>query len=145
MLCCRVPRLTRRCGAQAQLHAARARLRQLTSAPPAASLPPGSPPAGRVSGADGPPEIAGALSAARGKAEAAPVSSAADSGSVEAAQARVRELEQVATGVHVVAPCAHDGACPMDAATTAAGWCHFRQRFERTYLHRVCVPASIPV
>jgi hypothetical protein len=54
----------------------------------------------------------------------------------------LRRLELVATGAHVVAPCAHDGPCPMDSAPAAAGWCHFRQRFERTELQRMCVPIS---
>ena len=35
---------------------------------------------------------------------------------------------------HVVAPCPHDGRCPMDGKTT---WCHFSQRFERTELQRL--------
>jgi Mitochondrial small ribosomal subunit Rsm22 len=50
--------------------------------------------------------------------------------------ARAEELRRVATGAHVVAPCSHDGACPMDKAANH-GWCHFRQRFERTFLHRM--------
>lgn len=33
------------------------------------------------------------------------------------------------TGVHVVAPCPHDGGCPMDGTES---WCHFAQRFRRT-------------
>ena len=33
-----------------------------------------------------------------------------------------------AAGVHVVAPCAHEGRCPMDAT---AQWCHFVQRVQR--------------
>eukprot|EP00850_Spirogloea_muscicola_P008418 SM000045S16163 [mRNA] locus=s45:10723:15523:+ [translate_table: standard] len=32
-------------------------------------------------------------------------------------------------GAHVVAPCAHDGSCPMDRT---ASWCYFRQRLLRT-------------
>lgn len=32
-------------------------------------------------------------------------------------------------GVHVVAPCPHDGGCPMDGTES---WCHFAQRFRRT-------------
>ena len=30
---------------------------------------------------------------------------------------------------HVVAPCPHDGRCPMDGTQS---WCHFVQRFKRT-------------
>lgn len=33
------------------------------------------------------------------------------------------------TGVHVVAPCPHEGGCPMDGTDS---WCHFAQRFRRT-------------
>ena len=36
-------------------------------------------------------------------------------------------------GAHVVAPCPHDGACPMDGTRS---WCHFPQRFTRTRLQR---------
>eukprot|EP00850_Spirogloea_muscicola_P003336 SM000013S26505 [mRNA] locus=s13:770355:775052:- [translate_table: standard] len=32
-------------------------------------------------------------------------------------------------GAHIVAPCAHDGSCPMDRM---ASWCYFRQRLLRT-------------
>jgi len=32
-------------------------------------------------------------------------------------------------GAHVVAPCPHDGRCPMDGTDS---WCHFAQRFRRT-------------
>ena len=34
----------------------------------------------------------------------------------------------------VVAPCPHDGQCPMQATQS---WCHFVQRFERSSLQRV--------
>jgi len=34
----------------------------------------------------------------------------------------------------VVAPCPHDGACPMQGTQS---WCHFVQRFERSSLQRV--------
>ncbi|PRW32889.1 methyltransferase mitochondrial [Chlorella sorokiniana] len=36
-------------------------------------------------------------------------------------------------GAHVVAPCPHDGACPMEGRPS---WCHFVQRFQRTQLQR---------
>lgn len=40
----------------------------------------------------------------------------------------------LATGdCHVIAPCPHDGACPMQGTK---GWCHFSQRFERSRLQR---------
>ena len=34
----------------------------------------------------------------------------------------------------VVAPCPHDGVCPMQGTRS---WCHFVQRFERSSLQRV--------
>ncbi len=30
-------------------------------------------------------------------------------------------------GAHVLAPCAHDGGCPMAGQRT---WCHFEQRYQ---------------
>jgi hypothetical protein len=36
-------------------------------------------------------------------------------------------------GAHVVAPCPHDGACPLEGRQS---WCHFVQRFQRTALQR---------
>lgn len=35
---------------------------------------------------------------------------------------------------HIVAPCPHDGRCPMDGLPT---WCHFTQRFERPRTQRL--------
>eukprot|EP00210_Caulerpa_lentillifera_P002881 g2751.t1 len=37
-------------------------------------------------------------------------------------------------GVHVVAPCPHDGVCPMEGTKS---WCHFAQRFQTTRAQRV--------
>ena len=37
------------------------------------------------------------------------------------------------SGVHVVAPCPHDGRCPMD---DTAQWCHFVQRVQRPAAQR---------
>jgi hypothetical protein len=37
-------------------------------------------------------------------------------------------------GVFVVAPCAHDGVCPMDKT---GQWCHFSQRLERNSAQRI--------
>jgi ribosomal protein RSM22 (predicted rRNA methylase) len=45
------------------------------------------------------------------------------------AQARAQLLEaEPAHALHVVAPCSHDGACPMRGAKS---WCHFSQRFQK--------------
>jgi Mitochondrial small ribosomal subunit Rsm22 len=41
--------------------------------------------------------------------------------------------EPAGAGVHVVAPCPHDGGCPMDGTSS---WCHFAQRFQRTALQK---------
>ena len=38
---------------------------------------------------------------------------------------------------HVVAPCQHDRACPMDGLET---WCHFSQRVKRMEMHRQMLP-----
>ncbi len=57
---------------------------------------------------------------------------------------RAEALEQGAVrsgGAHVVAPCPHDGACPMDGTTS---WCHFLQRFERTHLQRMTKVGPCP-
>lgn len=37
-------------------------------------------------------------------------------------------------GCHIVAPCPHDGTCPM---TGKKMWCHFNQRFLRTRAQKV--------
>ena len=58
---------------------------------------------------------------------------------LQKAAARLRWLQAHAKGAHVVAPCGHDGVCPMDAPGQTA-WCHFSQRVERRYLHRQCAP-----
>eukprot|EP00898_Chlorokybus_atmophyticus_P000737 jgi/Chlat1/1664/Chrsp127S01954 len=40
---------------------------------------------------------------------------------------------------HVVAPCPHDGVCPMDGSSQ---WCHFSQRLQRTRLQRITKATS---
>lgn len=48
--------------------------------------------------------------------------------------ARIREARRqlLASGATVLAPCPHDGACPMPNDD----WCHFGQRINRTRTHR---------
>jgi ribosomal protein RSM22 (predicted rRNA methylase) len=43
------------------------------------------------------------------------------------------EQSENAAVVHVVAPCPHDGACPMQGT---GSWCHFVQRFQRSSMQR---------
>jgi ribosomal protein RSM22 (predicted rRNA methylase) len=51
-----------------------------------------------------------------------------------AAYAGIIALRQqlIAAGAHVIAPCPHDGVCPL----TAPDWCHFTQRLPRSRAHR---------
>jgi ribosomal protein RSM22 (predicted rRNA methylase) len=51
-----------------------------------------------------------------------------------AGYARIIELRRqlIAQGAHVVAPCPHDGECPL----AAPDWCHFTQRLPRSRAHR---------
>jgi ribosomal protein RSM22 (predicted rRNA methylase) len=45
----------------------------------------------------------------------------------------------IALGAAVLAPCPHDGPCPL----TAPDWCHFATRIERTQLHRRAKSAAL--
>jgi ribosomal protein RSM22 (predicted rRNA methylase) len=46
----------------------------------------------------------------------------------------------IADGAHVVAPCPHDGACPL----TKPDWCHFTQRLPRSRAHKDIKGAELP-
>jgi ribosomal protein RSM22 (predicted rRNA methylase) len=56
--------------------------------------------------------------------------------------ARVLALRQqlIASGAHVVAPCPHDGICPL----AAPDWCHFTQRLPRLRAHMQIKGAELP-
>jgi len=47
---------------------------------------------------------------------------------------RIRQVRQklIAEGGHIIAPCPHEGDCPM----TAGDWCHISERLERSSVHR---------
>jgi ribosomal protein RSM22 (predicted rRNA methylase) len=46
----------------------------------------------------------------------------------------------IAAGAHVVAPCPHDGQCPLQPPD----WCHFTQRLPRLRAHRQIKGAELP-
>jgi ribosomal protein RSM22 (predicted rRNA methylase) len=55
---------------------------------------------------------------------------------------RIIALRQhlIAQGAHVVAPCPHDGKCPL----AAPDWCHFTQRLPRSRAHKQIKAAELP-
>ncbi|QKV95290.1 methyltransferase domain-containing protein [Streptomyces sp. NA02950] len=57
--------------------------------------------------------------------------------------ARVREARDrlTAAGLHLVAPCPHSAACPIEPG---ADWCHFAARVSRSSLHRQIKGGSLP-
>ena len=59
-----------------------------------------------------------------------------------AGYARIIALREqlIASGAHVVAPCPHDGKCPL----AAPDWCHFTQRLPRSRAHRQIKGAELP-
>jgi ribosomal protein RSM22 (predicted rRNA methylase) len=46
----------------------------------------------------------------------------------------------IALGAHVIAPCPHDGKCPLQAPD----WCHFTQRLQRSRAHKQVKGAELP-
>jgi len=59
-----------------------------------------------------------------------------------AGYARIMALRShlVAQGAHVIAPCPHDGECPL----TMPDWCHFVQRLPRLRAHKHLKGAELP-
>ncbi|MFJ1766621.1 small ribosomal subunit Rsm22 family protein [Amycolatopsis sp. NPDC088138] len=53
---------------------------------------------------------------------------------------RAARAQLVNLGLHVVAPCPHDGECPIVAS---ADWCHFAARLPRSPLHRRMKAATL--
>lgn len=55
---------------------------------------------------------------------------------------RLKKLRQelINYGAHILAPCPHDGVCPLDDND----WCHFSVRLERTPLHKYIKDATLP-
>jgi ribosomal protein RSM22 (predicted rRNA methylase) len=52
---------------------------------------------------------------------------------------RARE-QLIASGAHVVAPCPHAHACPLEGSD----WCHFARRVARSRLHRQAKGGEVP-
>ncbi|MQY32904.1 hypothetical protein SRB17_08640 [Streptomyces sp. RB17] len=60
-----------------------------------------------------------------------------------AGYARVIEARDhlIRAGLHIVAPCPHSAACPIEPGTD---WCHFSARVARSSLHRQVKGGSLP-
>ena len=52
---------------------------------------------------------------------------------------RIARIQLIAAGAVILAPCPHDGVCPMQAPD----WCHFVQRLPRSRDHRLAKAASL--
>jgi ribosomal protein RSM22 (predicted rRNA methylase) len=52
----------------------------------------------------------------------------------------VLRAQLIASGAHVMAPCPHDRACPLQAPD----WCHFAQRLPRSRAHMALKDAEVP-
>jgi ribosomal protein RSM22 (predicted rRNA methylase) len=52
---------------------------------------------------------------------------------------RIHEARSVLVGAggHIVAPCPHEGPCPMRTASSQRDWCHFAVRVPRSKRHRL--------
>jgi ribosomal protein RSM22 (predicted rRNA methylase) len=59
-----------------------------------------------------------------------------------AGYARIIALREqlIAKGAHVIAPCPHDGKCPLEPPD----WCHFSQRLQRSRAHMQVKVAELP-
>ena len=59
-----------------------------------------------------------------------------------AGYARIIALREqlIAMGAHIVAPCPHDGKCPL----VEPDWCHFSQRLRRSRAHKQVKGAELP-
>ena len=56
------------------------------------------------------------------------------------ARIRAARTALIEAGGHVVAPCTHDHACPLQGED----WCHFSQRLARSRDHMIAKGASVP-
>lgn len=53
-----------------------------------------------------------------------------------------RRQELIDYGATILAPCPHQGPCPLDGH--AEDWCHFSERIERSNLHRFIKDSTLP-